>query len=292
MKNSLKKAYLLIPFKKKIFSLLKIVYKPSQKVYKHLHFNDQITVAISKSEKFRMMHFGYQIENEIFWNGLFNGWEKHSLQVWTELSRNSDVIFDIGANTGIYSMISKAVNSNAEIYAFEPVKRVMDKLKINNDLNSFDCKLYEKAISNFTGTATIFDKNTEHTYSVTVNKDISPDKSDSIEVEIETIRLDDFIRENHIERINLMKIDVETHEVEALEGMGDFIKKFTPTMLIEVLNDHVANGIEKLLDGIDYNFYNIHEKNGLKKVDHLKKCEYRNFLICTKSVAKSINLEE
>ena len=71
-----------------------------------------------------MRHYGFQLENEIFWSGLTNGWEKISTRLWIELSKNSKVIFDIGANTGIYSLVSKSINPTSQVFAFEPVKRV------------------------------------------------------------------------------------------------------------------------------------------------------------------------
>ena len=37
-----------------------------------------------------------------------------------------------------------------------------------------------------------------------------------------------------------MKIDVETHEPAVLKGMGEYLRSFRPTMLIELLNDEVA----------------------------------------------------
>ena len=47
----------------------------------------------------------------------------------------SDVIFDIGANTGIFALVSGAANPKARIFAFEPVSRVFEKLKGNVALN-------------------------------------------------------------------------------------------------------------------------------------------------------------
>ena len=43
-----------------------------------------------------------------------------------------DVIFDIGANTGIYSMVTKAINPSSKIHAFEPSKQTYFKLKLNS----------------------------------------------------------------------------------------------------------------------------------------------------------------
>ena len=70
-------------------------------------------------------------------------------------------------------MLAKTIQPKSRVYAFEPVERVFVKLLYNNQLNNFDIFTEKKAISNYTGKAIIYDKDTTHTYSVTVNKDIS-----------------------------------------------------------------------------------------------------------------------
>ena len=290
MKRILWKIYLLIPFKKYVYLILKLFYKPPEKIAQYLQFVGNINIKIDSQHNFKMRHYGYQLENEIFWNGLFNGWEKFSIRLWYELCKESKNVFDIGANTGVYALIAKSLQPNATVYAFEPVDRVYDKLMYNNELNNYDIKCVKKAISNFDGSAIIYDKAKPHTYSVTVNKDISDDTSDSISVAIEAIRLDTFIELNNIPKVDLIKIDVETHEVEVLEGLGKYLRAFEPTLLVEILNEDVADGIKKLISGIDYVFYNIDENIGIRKVSQLSKSDYYNFLICKPEVASELEV--
>ena len=282
MKIILKKLYDIIPFKKELYIIIK-------KIYKHLHFVGNIKIDVDKNKSFKIRHYGYQLENELFWNGVKNGWEKHSVQLWMELCKYSETIFDIGANTGVYALLAKTINKKANVFAFEPVERVFEKLTHNVQLNNYNITCIKKAISNYDGYATIFDKNTAHTYSVTVNKDLSNNPESSIPVEIETIKIDTYIRQNGLSKIDLLKIDVETHEVEVLEGFKEHIKKYKPTLLIEILNDEVANGLQNLISDIDYVFFNIDENHGVKRVSKLSKSDYYNFLICKPEVAKKLN---
>ncbi|NNL92849.1 MAG: methyltransferase, partial [Saprospiraceae bacterium] len=110
MKTILKKIYKSLPFKKEIYSLIRSIYSPPNSIYKHLHFNGPFLVKIDDTRAFKMTHFGFYIENEIFWNGLYNGWEKFSLKIWSEMCEGSEVILDIGANTGIYALIGKTIS--------------------------------------------------------------------------------------------------------------------------------------------------------------------------------------
>lgn len=289
MKNFIKKIYQKVPYKKNIFTLLKKVYQPTETIYRHLYFNGKILIKVDKNHSFHMQHYGYQVENELFWVGL-NGWEKNSLELWTKLCKQSNVIFDIGANTGVYSLLAKTINPNASVYAFEPVERVFQKLIKNAQLNNYDIICSQKAVSNQDGKAIIYDTDGSHTYSVTVNKDIKWSDKPTKPVEIEIITLKTFIEKNHIHQIDLMKIDVETHEPEVLEGFANYLKLYTPTLLIEILNEEIAKGVEKYLIGLNYLYFNIDETKGIKKVDKLEKSDSFNFLICSEDIAKSLEL--
>lgn len=124
MNKLFKIIYNFIPFKRDFFYLIKTFWKPKETIYRHLHFVGIFKVKINQSKTFKIKHYGYQIENEIFWSGLTEGWEKESVKLWIELCKCSEIIFDIGANTGMYSLIAKTINPGANVYAFEPVARV------------------------------------------------------------------------------------------------------------------------------------------------------------------------
>ena len=292
LKQALKAIYELIPFKKNIFLFVKKFWSPPENIYKHLHFKGVIDIPISLEKKFKIRHYGFQVENEIFWAGLTGNWEKESLGLWINLCKNSSVIFDIGANTGIYSLIAKCQNPASKVYAFEPVKRVFEKLQQNVSLNNFEINCYELAVSNFNGKAVIYDTITEHTYSVTVNQNLNPAGTHTETFEISTITLDTIIEQENLSKIDLMKIDVETHEFEVIEGYSKYIKRDEPTILIEILNDQVGKRVENLLHklGCKYLYFNIDENNGIRQVDRILKSDYFNFLLCSEEKAKFLKL--
>jgi FkbM family methyltransferase len=270
MKEQLKKIYSLLPFKKEFFMLLKMIYTPKESVYKHLHFKGIINIPVDDKHSFKIRHYGFQIENSIFWEGLKDGWEKVSIGLWIDLCRKSEVIIDIGANTGVYSLIAKALNADSKVYAFEPVKRVFEKLEANNNLNDYTIKCYQQAISNSNGKAIIYDlPNSDHIYSVTVNKNIHDPSMETISTEIDTITLDTFIDKERLSKIDLIKIDVETHEAEVLEGFKKHLKEFLPTILIEILNDEVGANVQKIVQDMNYLYFNIDENKGIRQVENM-----------------------
>jgi FkbM family methyltransferase len=254
-----------------------------------LYFNDTITVQAGEGKNFKMVHYGHPLENELFWNGLYNGWEKYSMRIWAELTKNAGVIFDIGANTGLYSLVAKVKNPTADVHAFEPFGAIYNKLLANTKLNGLEINANCLAVSNYTGNAVIYTADKDFAYSVTVNQNLWVKESEAIKLDIETITLKDYIEKNKIDAIDLVKIDVETHEPEVMQGFADYFLRFKPLLLIEILNDEIAEQLNPYFDEALFDFYNIDERTGIRKVSRLSKSDYYNFLVVPKEKAHLYN---
>jgi FkbM family methyltransferase len=90
--------------------------------------------------------------------------------------------------------------------------------------------------------------------------------TESGEVEnVKAVKLDDFISENNIKKVNLIKIDIEGAEIFALKGMVNTLKKFTPILLVEisenVIKGNVVRGddVFNFMRNIGYSPYSIKE---------------------------------
>jgi len=249
-------------------------------------------VKIDGSDKnFSMMHYGYQLENGVFWRGLPEGWEPASLRIWIQACQKSKVILDVGANTGLFGLVGKALGSESEVFAFEPVQRVFEKLKRNCDINKFTLHCFDLALSNKDGVATIFDLATEHTYSVTVNKNLNAKETEVFETEIKIARLDTLWRNSFKDRkIDLIKLDVESHESEVLEGMGTLLGDYKPAILIEIISEEVARNVEKILGPLGYLYYQLDEVRGPERTSRLVVNEHGNSFVCTEATAQELGL--
>lgn len=294
MKNNalLKSIFGIIPFKKEIFKFLKLFYTPSSNIYQHLHFKGIFNAKVNDTTFLKIVHTGNIEENEIFWKGIYNGWEKKSISIWAELCRNADVIFDIGANTGIYALLAKSINPQANVHAFEPISGVYDILEQNNNINHFDIHSHQIGLSDYDGKADIYlKKGKDFAYSVTVNKNTLAQNELADKIEIKVNKLSSIILNNNITKIDLMKIDVETHEPEVLKGMGEYLMRFKPTIIIEVLDDEIAKQLNIIFQNMNYLYFNIDDnKNTIRQVEKLTKSDYWNFLICNETTAKMLKL--
>mgnify|MGYP001258121299 CR=1 FL=1 len=290
-KRIFRSIYRAIPLKQALFSPFRSSGLVPERIYKHLHFNGEFTVRIDDEASFRIRHYGYMLENELFWKGI-EGWEPVSTKIWMLLSRNSNVILDIGANTGVFALIASAVSPTATIVAVEPVERIYRKLKANVALNNNKIQTLLALVSDHTGKATLYDQpHQEHVYSVSAEQDWNPKNSNLIPIELDSFTVADILKNIDRDHVDLLKIDVETHEPAVLRGFADLIRKDRPSMLIEILNEKVASEVSEIIKGLDYVYFNIDDVTWPPpQVATLAKSEHLNFLICRPEVARSIGL--
>ena len=246
--------------------------KPTKKIYQHLYFNGVFSLELKNEVKIRLHSYGEFIENELFWEGINKSWEGMSLQLWQELAINSQTILDIGAHNGIYALVAKGINQQANVYAFEPSTIQYERLKLNNLINEFDIKCINKAVSNSDGENII-----ENVWQE--NKKVS------------TISMEKFVEENMISNIDLVKIDVEFFEDIVLESFSSYLSRFKPSLLIEVLSDEMGFKLQQIVQNIGYIFFDINElQQSVNKVSEIKKSSTYNYLICMPEVAKKLTL--
>lgn len=290
-KRIFRSIYRAIPLKQALFSPFRSSGLVPERIHKHLHFTGEFTVRIDDEASFRIRHYGYMLENELFWKGI-EGWEPVSTKIWMLLSKRSNVILDIGANTGVFALIASAVSPTATIVAVEPVERIYRKLKANVALNNNKIKTLLALVSDHTGKATLYDQpHQEHVYSVSAEQDWNPKNSNLIPIELDSFTVADILKNIDRDHVDLLKIDVETHEPAVLRGFADIIRKDRPSMLIEILNEKVASEVSEIIKGLDYVYFNIDDVTWPPpQVASLAKSEHLNFLICKPEVARSIGL--
>jgi FkbM family methyltransferase len=234
-----------------------------------------------------MIHWKSTIENEVFWYGLGNSWEPETIRIWKKLCLGAETILDIGANTGVYSLIAKTLNPDAKVYAFEPSDLIFYKLERNNQLNKYDIQLINKGVSNITGELVFYDVEDTHQTSASLEADKLKNMEGFTgkirEYKIPTIRIDDFMAENELTKIDLVKIDVELHEPQVLEGFGKYLMSCKPIIIVEILTHEVAERIHLLVNKSDFDFYELQENGEIIKVEQMKPVSCFNYLIAPKN---------
>lgn len=248
----------------------------------------KINDMISSKDIYLYLREDSFMEKVIKEKGLYGEWEKESLKIWAALSPNANVILDIGANTGIFSMISQAGNPNAKIIAVEPVDINHEVLQKNITKNRFSIRAEKVAISDTEGTAKMFMLKDRLNYMTSVNDDRYADaphvKGNYPVVEIEVpIKPFSWLANKHrLDNIDLIKLDVEGHELTVLNGMLPWLQKYKPTILIEVIGDENAVELNKMFTSLGYSYISIDEENVSRQVEKVWDNQHHNFLITDK----------
>lgn len=280
LRKAIFKTYLLFPLNKPVYQVIKGFGLPSYRIRRLLRFQGVFTLKVDDKLSIRLRNYGNTIENELFWRGVA-GWEEQSVGIWKELCKKSDVIFDVGANNGLYSLVAGKANPAATIHAFEPLAPIFNRLKENIDLNGVKVNLHRIALGDAAGEVNIYAARTvSDTFDqASLNENHFKGKK-VLQIPIVIKKMSSVIEDNRIDRIDLMKIDVETFEPNVLAGMGDFLKKYRPTMLVEVLNEKVGEQVFQLVKDCQYKFYRIDEKKGYELCQDLTPLKRgNNFLL-------------
>ncbi len=185
-------------------------------------------------------------------------YEIAAVKLFRKELKNKDIVIDIGANCGLYSLV--AAKSGVKTLAFEPININFNSLLKNIELNNYTnlIKAYNYGLGNKdetvkfnfnhynTGAASKYDLSLE-----TIEKEVGIKVFDMLHIE----DLLDF-------KSALVKIDVEGMEVSVIEGMQQFIK-ITPNIcyIIEVKHAGVEEVKNTLLKYADFEFKSIDSFN-------------------------------
>ncbi len=270
-------------------------------IKKIVKYDGIFKVKVDPGVSFKMINCGGEIENQIFTKGLGKTWEKDVYWIYKELCQISDVLFDIGANTGIYSLIAKSINRDIQVFAFEPSARIFEKLKTNIELNGNGIVSEQLAISNKSGTSLFYDTPNEHETAASLSskklKDAYWYKGKVTEYEVPVIKLSDYIKKNDIKQIDLLKLDIEMHEVEALEGLGEYLEAFKPVMIIEVLNTQMTEKMNSFFNLEDFKIFHLKSSGKAEQVSKFKmfplvyETHEWNYLVFHKNLQEKIRSE-
>jgi hypothetical protein len=100
-----------------------------------------------------------------------------------------------------------------------------------------------------------------------------------------TVTLDELVSEKSIKRLDFIKIDVERHEREVLEGGQQTLKNLKPSLVLEVGNEKIKEDREKIADQLrtlDYEIIGIILPGGITEVTWSKYLEMNSsFIPCT-----------
>tara|TARA_Y100000590_G_scaffold381871_1_gene451401 strand:+ start:801 stop:1709 length:909 start_codon:yes stop_codon:yes gene_type:complete len=146
-------------------------------------------------------------------------------------TKNKIFLIDCGSNFGFYSLFSASLSTNNKIISLEASPKTYVDHKENIIINNFqNIELFNLAVSEKDGqTLKLIESKNDWESS------ISHDEFDKIhETKIKTISIDTLLEKKNIKDFDLIiKLDIEGHEMNAIEGALKSVKNFNPLIIIE-----------------------------------------------------------
>ncbi len=149
------------------------------------------------------------------------------------LLHSGDVFWDVGANTGPHSMTVKKLLPDVDIVAFEPVPLVFSRLRQNATLNRLDIQMLCVALGRQRHYGTLSVMETGNTGLSSFRPWDDAEYSSTLRCWCDTG--DDLVAAGFTSP-NVVKIDVEGYELEALEGMRGILE--TSSLRAMVVESH------------------------------------------------------
>ncbi len=217
----------------------------------------------------------------IYWGGKF---EPRIYDFIKSILQPGMTVFDIGANIGQYTLLAAhCVGPKGQVHSFEPASREFSILRSNVILNGFtNVILQNLAVSSYDGEAVLttcpegrgsFNTIGTLTHPFAVELRTWP-------VRVRCVRLDSYIRDQQLEKVDMIKIDIEGAERDLLLGAQELLSEYMTPLVICEFADNTSAGFNssgaelyECFESYGYHLYEITEKSGVLRIAP-KKQEY------------------
>lgn len=171
---------------------------------------------------------------EGYFNGGFSNTTGH-MECLLPFVHEGDVVVDVGANIGVWSRYLLSHQQLSKLIAFEPTGRIFELLCKN--LSGHPCVSCQPfALGANSGTvafSTHLDSGQNY-----VLRDASRPGSRNVQM----TSLDEWVRQQNLPRLDVLKIDVEGLELDVLRGAIQTLKSFAPVVYFEYMPNSSEHG--------------------------------------------------
>lgn len=172
---------------------------------------------------------------------------KHGIVDTADLARSGhaiQTIVDVGANTGQSALRFRAAFPNARIISLEPVGRTFDELR--DRTKGLDIECHKLAAGSSTGRSTIF----LTPFSVTSSLMRPSEYEVTGTEEVDVVVLDDFLRDQGISSVDLLKVDAEGYDLEVLKGASSSLAAGRIRFVMAEVGFHPGDDRHPLFDDV------------------------------------------
>lgn len=238
------------------------------------------------------LDLGEHMQSQIFWYGSYS---RDLLPVVHRVLAPGMVFIDGGANIGEISVAAaKAVGSSGKVFAFEPVHRFAKHLRDHVAANRFqNLEVSECGLSFEPGEAEIFISDAPYrdgTHNDGLGSLFRRGDALGMTNTIPITTLDAFMAEKGVDRVDLLKLDIEGSELNALKGGMEMLQRHQPALIVEVGEDtcraagYSMNELVSFVQGLGYSAYRIGRRGRLDPLERTGLAKFQNLFFTTRPV--------
>ena len=163
---------------------------------------------------------------------LFGAHEPLATRIYLEHLSPGDHVIDVGSNIGYWLLSARhRVGATGRVLGFEPVASVYEILQRNIQRSGQNhIEVFPWAIGADNGTTSFYESEVPNWGSLIRNANLLPNRSITVEVK----RLDDIVGEVAGFHPSVLRMDVEGGELMVLEGAQEVLRKYKPSLFIEI----------------------------------------------------------
>jgi FkbM family methyltransferase len=160
--------------------------------------------------------------------------EEDIISLIRESVNEQGTIIDIGANIGYISIASSLMFPKVTIEAFEPSKKTYSILRTNLSENHIrNVRTHNYGISDRESSSLLTYSESNSSGAFVNEHNVTADTAGHVTEHIKLKTLDKEYKNLKITKCDLIKIDVEGHELSVIKGSKELIKKFKPMVILE-----------------------------------------------------------
>jgi len=212
----------------------------------------------------------YPFRSEVGRQLFMREFEPDEVRFLQSVLKKGDVVLDIGANAGIYSLLaSRIVGPAGHVYAFEIGPEEIRLFRHNLQLNGVEnVTLLAYAVSDQTGQASFALAQDGAMNSLAQND--HPHQAIQSWLTVDTITLGEAARRHGIDRVDFIKMDVEGAEKLVFEGGLDALRAWKPRYILFEASNLTTSGfgyrVADLIDYLDANGFAVYALDGQELV--------------------------
>lgn len=189
-------------------------------------------------------------------------YEPESLALWRRLCANADLVIDVGAHTGVYTLTAYAAGAES-VLSFEPYMLNYSRLMMNLSKNGFMTNGAVFAAAGSEDALSYLTTNTTASYCTSGGTLKAADGGKKYPVSVYPI--DELLEKEFWGRVAAIKIDAEQMAADVIRGAWGLIESAKPGILIECTEP----GLTELMAPLGYSYYMVDESWGVYPIETL-----------------------